>query len=288
MRPATLPCFLFSLLGLLPLAGYSAARKKAPADRPPVLISKDGDKEQLLDAPPVRISTAGAKPKWKNVEQLRKFAAKGDPQACFELAERFLYGDEVPKDLNQAVPLLEQAGQGGIADAWFRLGKIYHDGLLGAPDYERTLDYYARAARAGVPEAQHNIGAMLVSARGVKRDLVEGLAWLIVATRTGAVSGAEGKVRDQLAKRPVDLRTAEARATELSQNLAAAEVRAVLEGARTTPAAIDETRKVPAGPAIAIPIDKPVIKAPPIDPPTAPTISLPALPPPKLSPPDKP
>ena len=31
------------------------------------------------------------------------------------------------------------------------------------------------AARGGVAEAQHNIGAMLVSARGVKRDYNEGL-----------------------------------------------------------------------------------------------------------------
>jgi hypothetical protein len=272
MRPGTLLRFLFSLLGLLPLAGYSADRKKAPANSPPVLISKDGDKGQLLDAPPVRISTAGAKPKWTNVEQLKKFAAKGDPQACLELAERLLYGDEVPKDIKQAVPLLEQAGQGGIADAWFRLGKIYHDGLLGAPDYERTLDYYARAARAGVPEAQHNIGAMLVSARGVKRDLVEGLAWLIVATKTGAVSDAEMKVREQLGKRPADLRAAEIRAEELNGNISAATVRATLKvaGASTV---TGETGKVPV---ITNPVDQPVLKAQPIAPPA----------PPKISPPD--
>src|SRR4051812_12421829 len=126
--PAWSLCLLASLL---PLVSDAAEKKTMPADSPPVLISKDGGKGQWLDAPPVMVS-GDAKPKWTNLEQLRKFAAKGAPQACFELAERFLYGDEVPKDINQAVSLLEQAGQGGIANAWFRLGKIYHDGLLGA------------------------------------------------------------------------------------------------------------------------------------------------------------
>src|SRR6185369_13200425 len=137
-----------------------------------------------------------------------------------------------------------QAGRGGINNAWFRLGKIYSDGLLGAPDYERTLDYYTRAARAGVPEAQHNLGAMLVSARGVKRDLVEGLAWLIVATKSGAVSEAEIQVRDRLAKRPADIKAAEARAQELLGNLPVATVRAVLKDA-AVPATIGEPSKVP-------------------------------------------
>jgi hypothetical protein len=274
MRRSPLLRFLLSLLGLLPLAGYSADRKKAPADSPPVLISKDGGKEQWLDAPPVMVSRDGGKPKWTNVEQLKKFAAKGDPLACFELAERFLYGDEVPKDLNQAVPLLEQAGKGGIANAWFRLGKIHHDGALGAPDYERTLDYYTRAARAGVPEALHNIGAMLVSGRGVKRDYIEGLAWLLVATKAGAVSDAEVKVRDRLARRPADLRAAETRATELGQNLAAAEVRAVLKGA-AAPASAGEPGKVPVVPVLTTPMERPVINAPAIEP----------IAPPKISPP---
>lgn len=270
MRPFSPACCRLILVGLLPL-GVDAADPKKP----------------VADAPPVFVSSGASKPKWANVEQLKKFAARGEPQACFELAERALEGDEVPQDVAQAVRLLEQAAQGGINNAWFRLGKIYHDGLTGAPDYTRTLDYYTRAARAGVPEAQHNLGAMLVSARGVNRDLVEGLAWLIVATKSGAVSGAEIQVRDRLAKRPADIQSAETRAGELIANLSAATVRAVPKAA-PAPRSPSESRNVPPAPIIRNQVAKPVITVPPIDPLVPAKISLPPVSSPSLLPSDKP
>lgn len=276
MRRATPVCCLLFLPALLALVGYPAKPAKEPGDSPPVLITKDGGKVPWSDTPPVMVSRDGAKPKWSNEEQLKRYAAKGDPQACFELAEHILYGDESSRDLKQVVRLLEQAAQGGIPNAWFRLGKIYHDGLTGAPDYGRALDYYTRAARVGVAEAQHNIGAMLVSGRGVKRDLVEGLAWLIVATKAGAVSGAEIQVRDRLAKRPAEIKAAETRAGELIEKLPTATVRAVLKSAPVA-ASADESRPVPPAPNITPAVDKPVIKAPPIDPLVPAKISLPPV-----------
>jgi hypothetical protein len=97
----------------------------------------------------------------------------------------------------------------------FRLGKLHHDGIGGPQDYARAMEFYAQAARAGIPEAQHNIGAMLVSARGVKRDYIEGLAWFIVAGKSGVVSDAEQRTRERLAKRPSDIAAAEKRAQEI-------------------------------------------------------------------------
>lgn len=270
MRSTAPACCRFFLLGLLPLGSYSADPRIAPGDSPPVLISKDG-----------------GKPKWTNVEQLRKFATKGDPQACFELAEHILYGDPASLDIKQAVLLLEQAAQGGVHNAWFRLGKIYHDGLTGAPDYGRALDYYTRAARAGVAEAQHNIGAMLVSGRGVKRDMVEGFAWLIVATKSGAVSEAEIQVRDRLAKRPAEIKAGETRAGELLGNLSVATVHAVLKAA-SAPVLAGESRSAPAAPIITRDADKPVITAPHVDPLVPTKFSLPPVAPPSGLPADKP
>lgn len=187
---------LAALPVLLAAAPATAAKKAPPAD----------------DAAPQLVSTG---PRWKNVTELRRYAAQGDARACFELGDRLLNGDELPADPVAARKWLEKAAQGGVGDAMFRLGKIHHDGLGGPRDMARSLDYYAQAARAGIPEAQHNIGAMLVSGRGVKRDYVEGLAWLIVATKNGAVSDAEQRTRERLAKRPGDIAAAEARANEL-------------------------------------------------------------------------
>lgn len=221
-RPAMSPTLrlLLSLHCLASAAAFAAKKKVEPSDAPPQLISTKGDG-----------------PKWTTLEQLKQFAANGDPTACFELADRSAEGDGVPRDLKQAAVLFEQAARGGVANGWFRLGKIYHDGLDGMPDYERALDHFTTAAKIGVVEAQHNIGAMLVSARGVKRDYIEGLAWLIVAKESGAASDAETQVRARLAKRPADITAAERRAAEIARDLPNAMVRALRSGAAGKPVA---------------------------------------------------
>lgn len=222
------------------------------------------------DAPPVLVSTKGARPKWKNIAELKQFAAKGDVQACFELGDRYLEGDGVPQDPMQAIPLFEQAAKGGVTNAWFKLGKIYHDGLGVPADYVRALDYFTRAARANVTEAQHNLGAMLVSARGVKRDYIEGLAWLIVATKSGDLSDAETQVRSRMARRPADIAAAEARAAEVQRNLAAAEVQATFSGGvGQSPSGSKVDASVPP------PVDQPKFSAPKVDPVVPPKVSVP-------------
>ena len=236
--------------------------------------TKKKEKAEPADALPVLISTKGNAPKWKNVEELQQFAAKGDPKACMELGERSLEGDGIPRDIKRAATLFEQAAKGGVANGWFRLGKIFHDGLDGAPDYPKALEYFTTAARAGVAEAQHNIGAMLVSARGVKRDYVEGLAWLIVAKKTGAASDAETQVRSRISRRPADIAAAETRAAEIAADLPNAAVRGVNAPVTPLPAKLE-------APAPA----KPGIVVPKLDPATAPKIDVPIAPP---APPPKP
>lgn len=190
--------------------------------------------ETTENAAPVLLSTKGNAPKWKNVAQLRQFAAQGDPKACFELGMRYVEGEEVPRDPIQGIGFLEQAAKGGIADASFRLGKIYYDGIIVPASYARALDFYTAAARAGVFEAQHNIGIMLVGAKGVKRDYVEGLAWLIIATKSGAPSTVEKQVRARLAKYPDKILSAELRAGELVKDLSQATAKAELTSSETT------------------------------------------------------
>jgi hypothetical protein len=245
------------LLSFLALAAIPALAAKKSAAEP-------------QDAPPQLISTKGKAPKWKNVEELKQFALRGDAQACMELADRSVEGDGVPRDIKQAEVLFERAAKAGAPNGWFRLGKIYHDGLDGPPDYAKALEYFILAARAGVSEAQHNIGAMLVSARGVKRDYIEGLAWLIVAKKSGVASDAEEQVRARIARRPADIAAAETRAAEISADLANATVHT---GTPAIPAPLTK----PSLPSSAPPA-KPSIVPPKMDPVTPPKIDVPLTP----------
>jgi hypothetical protein len=171
--------------------------------------------------PPQLVSRTGGGPRWTSIADVKRDAEKGVPAACFALASCYESGRDVPKDIGKALALYQQAAIGGEANGWFRLGKIFADGLGVDPDRPKALEYYRQGALAGVVEAQYNVGALLVSARGVQRDWVEGLAWLIVATRHGASPEGEQKVRAQLAKRPADIAAAELRAEEILHQLAA-------------------------------------------------------------------
>jgi TPR repeat protein len=258
MRPTSR---LLVSLCLVTITGFAASKKPAQKSEP-------------LDAPPQLISTKGNAPKWKNIEELKQFALRGDPQACMELADRSQEGDGVPKDIKQAEALFERAAKAGAPNGWFRLGKIYHDGLDGSPDFAKAMEYFTHAARAGVAEAQYNIGAMFVSARGVRRDYIEGLAWLIVAKKAGAPGDAEEQVRARISRRPADVSTAEARAAEISGDLAKATPRTGTASYKPLPPAKPET------PAAV----KSGVVAPKLDPVAPPKVDLPAPPPPTVPP----
>ena len=245
----------------------------------PGLIARETD---AGDEIPRLISTDGGTAQWQDTKELKASAAKGDPQACFELGTRMVFGDdEVAVDLAQAHVLLAKAAAGGVPDAHFRLGKLYHDGAGVPRDYEKALEFYTTAARLGVAEAQHNIGSMLVSARGVKRNYVEGLAWLLVAEENGAEAGAAQQVRERLAKRPDDIRAAETRAMVITADLP----NAIVKRIDTPPRAPAAPPALPpkAAPRIEVP-SAPSVVAPPathVVPP--PQLSLPIEPPPPAS-----
>jgi hypothetical protein len=171
------------------------------------------------EAPKLLSTTGGTGCKsWKNLTNLQKAAAAGDPEACMQLGLRFETGDEVKPDYEQAITLYEQAAAGGVANAIFRLGRLHQEGLGVEPDPIHARELYRIAALAGVPLAQYNLGVMLVSARGGRPDLVEGFAWLILARRNHVEADGEQNVRAHLPSQVIA--TAEKRAEELGRTVA--------------------------------------------------------------------
>lgn len=172
------------------------------------------------DSKPVLMSTTGANT-WSDVNELKKAVDAGKPDALTAYGEMLLMGDQVTKDVPQAITLLEKAAQAGHKNAAFRLGKIYEDGEAVPRDAQKAIDFYRKAALGGVAEAQYNLGAMYVSARGIRRDYKEGLAWLIVATKNGAAGEGEKQTRDRLnaTNRANIIPAAEQRAAELETEI---------------------------------------------------------------------
>jgi uncharacterized protein len=272
---------------IAPVSADAASRPKSKAERAPA-------PEAVAEAPPVLVTTEGRSGGWSTIPELIAAAEKDDPLASFQYAQLLETGDQVPRDHPRALEFYRRSGEAGNGDALFRLGKVYHDGLLGlAVDFRTATEYYRRAAAAGVPEAMYNLGAMLVSARGVQRDYVAGLAWLMVAAQHGAggESGVE-QVRQRLARRPDQIAAAEQRAQVLAEQLQKGDVPA-LNGIPSVPAA----RATPPLPTLLPPPRSPVeveraTERPGIGPPSItiekPVLDLPAPPPRPVAPPPAP
>jgi uncharacterized protein len=92
-------------------------------------------------------------------------AAAGNPQAQFEMGERFYQGSGVGRDF-------------GPAAGWFAL-----------------------AANQGHPDAQRNLAFMLFLGRGVEMDLAEAYKWICLAAQHGRPDLQEAR-RKMAAKIP--------------------------------------------------------------------------------------
>lgn len=244
--------------------------------------------DAVIVAPPVMVSVGADTPTWTTTDELIAYANEGDPYAMFQYAQLLEAGDQVERDDEAAFEFYRRAAAKGQPEALFRVGKVLHDGLLGRPqDRPRAFEYYQKAALAEIPEATHNIGAMLVSARGVKRDYSEGLAWLIVAAEQGADPTSAETVRKRIKSRPEWIEEAEQRAEEIRQEIANATPEDLLMDAPKPEPDLAPKISAPTNPTIAAPkIATPTL--PGLSPSTPkPSISAPAisLPQPKPKPP---
>jgi hypothetical protein len=243
------------LLGLSPLIGGQ------PKDEAPQLISTTGGKGETGP---------------KTLPELQKLAATGDPDACLLLGLRCETGDGVTQDYVQARTEYERAAAGGVALAIYRLGRFYQNGFGVDPDAARAGELYRLAGLADVPLAQYNLGAMLVSARGVRRDYVEGLAWLILASRNQIEADGEPRARAHLAGQPQVIAAAEKRAAELRKEI---DARHGTKPSWPPPA----TSSVPPIPERSVPaVDKPKIEPPHIERPKIELAPSPVFAPPEV------
>jgi TPR repeat protein len=77
-----------------------------------------------------------------------------------------------------------------------RLGDIYHNALGVERSVQLAAEWWRRAALLGHPEAQAMLGAAYLAGKGVTRDPVEALHWLLRGEAGGAGELAAGFLRE--------------------------------------------------------------------------------------------
>lgn len=149
-------------VSLIALLMFSAAPVSAQSVRAGIEAWQKGD-------------SAAAVAIWK------PFAAKGDADAQFNLAQAYKLGRGVPVDLAQAQALYERAARQGHLDAQTSLGLL----LFQNGNRSSALRWLKSAADAGEPRALLVYGTALFNGDGVPRDAITAYAMVSRAAAQG-------------------------------------------------------------------------------------------------------
>ena len=116
---------------------------------------------------------------------LLKAANDGDPDAAFEIGERYLTGRGVDTSMSEALGWFEKAVAKVSAAAAFRLGMAYEKGQGVSRDRGRARTNYVLAAESGHLKAMHNLAVMMVEDGGAKPAYASAMPWFRKAAEHG-------------------------------------------------------------------------------------------------------
>lgn len=112
--------------------------------------------------------------------------ADTDPRALFYLARMYQRGEGVAADRARAFVLYERAAEQGSAAAMSALAGIYEE----RGDKELSFIWIAKAAEAGLPFAQAELGLAYETGDGVEQNKRDAIIWYGRAARGGSAVGA--------------------------------------------------------------------------------------------------
>jgi TPR repeat protein len=123
------------------------------------------------------------------VRLLEPLAKAGNPLAQTRLGLLYYHGHGVRESDAAALQWFERAARQGLAEAQFQLGNMYAYGLAGLPpdqDPARlAAQWYFEAARQGHAEAQYSLGILFLTGSGVEQSMTEANKWIQRAAAQG-------------------------------------------------------------------------------------------------------
>jgi len=118
----------------------------------------------------------------KAVYWYKQAALQNNPESQFALAQCYEKGEGILPNGQKAVEWYFKAAERGFAPTFVRLGDISYYGQLGhLQDYGQASMWYRKAAEQDDAYAQYQLGSMLGSETGVKRNPSEAIKWLTLS-----------------------------------------------------------------------------------------------------------
>ena len=135
-----------------------------------------------------------------NFRETKQLADQGIADAQHNLGVMYYRGEEVERDLEQAVKWYRRAAEQGHARARINLAIMYLSGEGVKLDYGQAARWMTLAAEQGYADAQYGLANMYYLGLGVDKDPVKATEYYKMAARQGhqAARAAMKRLRDGL------------------------------------------------------------------------------------------
>ena len=119
------------------------------------------------------------------LQEIMTKAAQGDVYSQSQLANMYLKGNGIERNIDEAIKWYKSAANNGDSGSQFMLGLIY-TGYGGVKaNKQESLKWYSMAANNGYYQAQQKLGDIYRTGDGVKRDIIETIKWYKLAADQG-------------------------------------------------------------------------------------------------------
>jgi len=115
------------------------------------------------------------------LQALEAKALSSNEKAQMKLAQMYLHGQGVERDVGKAVDWYSLAAEQDLAFAQHKLARLYLDGDIVEQDVEKALAWLERAADLGFIEAQLDLSLLFESGQYLPPDYVSAYKWLNIA-----------------------------------------------------------------------------------------------------------
>lgn len=116
---------------------------------------------------------------------LTKAAQNGHRGSEYILGVKYLQGEGVKPDHQQAFNWFQKAAQQGDAAAQFNTGLMYEQGAGIARDMKQAIEWYKKAAAQGEAGAQFNLGNKYLFGTDITQDTKKGVELIQTAAKSG-------------------------------------------------------------------------------------------------------
>lgn len=113
-------------------------------------------------------------------------AEKGNPNAMLTLGAFYEQGIGTPRNFTKALEWYKKAAEAGLAEGHYNLGVCYEIGMGNVGDIQKAVTHFEKAAELGLVQAMQKLSSMYFTGNGVTQNEGKGLSWLVRAADAGA------------------------------------------------------------------------------------------------------